>query len=312
MNKWNLKQIKRKRRLVALLLLLAILLGIVWLIFRKKDFTEKYTIQDYEITENYNKKENTYDIEIKKGEIIYYTVLPEVNFHSKKIIKKIEEKSTENETCILPISQKIKLNPICLQNNTQVSLYLTSEEMKSQFEISTLTKANDTYEQINISNYLKHTFYIWNYRGFYKIAENNKEKIELFSKDIYDSKLITQVQNYLWIPNFEEEHFFNSVILLNLNNGKQEIWNLKNPIYFESVILGVDQEEIYLVDKHEKIEWVINIKKKTMKKIGTSTKNGKTYQNGWKEMSITKLINKRLFKRIINKRYTNKNNTKME
>jgi len=53
----------------------------------------------------------------------------------------------------------------------------------------------------------------------------------------------------------------------------------------------IKEDSIYLVDKHEKIEWKLTPSKKVQEKIGSEKTNGRTYQHGWQDVSITRLIN---------------------
>ena len=74
-----------------------------------------------------------------------------------------------------------------------------------------------------------------------------------------------------------------------MKDGSYEEWQLKEKIYFDSVILGVYDKELYLVDKHEKKEWTINPSKKKIKLIAESNEKGLTYQNGFQKVMMTKL-----------------------
>lgn len=277
---------------MAALAFLLILIGIFFLLFRRRDFSLTYKIDGFDIKETYQKENNVYFFEIAKENETYHTILTDVNFFAQKIIYHIEEYQEKNETCLKIHSNKSKFSPLCIRDSKEVSLSLTSDEMKNHFVIDTLTPRNETYQQISIINTHYHDFYIWNYRGFYHINDQITESISLFSKDIYDSKLklMAQVEDYLWIPNYNSEYYFQESYILNRKTGKQETWSLKEPIYFDSVILGVYQNEIYLLDKHEKVEWKINPQTKKMTKVGTEGKGGIIYENGWKSITMNKLL----------------------
>ena len=154
------KNKKQRRRLIAILIFLFLLIGILWLIFRRKDFTIKYHIDDYTVTENYNKEQNYYLIDLEKEGADYHTILPNVNFFAKKIIYHIEEITEGSETCLQIHSNKSKFSPLCCDENQQISIHLTSDAMKSHFTIETLTPRNEPYEQIHIINTHYHNFYI--------------------------------------------------------------------------------------------------------------------------------------------------------
>ncbi len=294
MEKKKISALKRRRRLIFLLTILGLVFISCWFIFRKKDYTIEYELDNYHITEAFNKEKDYYSFIIKKGEKEYHTILPNSNFISKKLIYKIEELETTEETCVKLYSNKLRFTPLCRKENEQVSYHLVSSEMKQKlgevFEKIPTTE-EDTYKQIKIYNLLYQDYYIWNYRGFIHISDSKQEEINLFTKDIYDPKLVTQVKDYLFIPDYNRDHYFEKVTLINRKTGKQETWNLKNPIYFDSIILGVHEDSIYLVDKHEKIEWSLTPESKEQKKVGSESKIGLTFDGEWKEVSLTKLMN---------------------
>ena len=174
--KTNLKSIKKRRRLIAGIILILILILFCWFLFQKRDFQVTYEKDGFQITEEYQKKENIYLFTIQKDEKEYQTILMNPHFY---------------------------------------------------------------YEQMNIINTLNHDFFIWNYRGFYEVSDKSQKSLPLFDKDIYDAKLITKTSDYILIPNYNQEYYFNSVYLLNRKTLKYEEWNLKQNIYFDSQVLGV-------------------------------------------------------------------------
>lgn len=284
---------KKRRRLVALLIFLSLCILILWLCFRKKDYTIEYKIEDYEIKETFYKEKDYYSFEIKKGEKEYHTILSNSHFLSKKLIYKVETLETKTESCIKIHSNKLRFTPLCKKNETEITYHLVSEEMKKKLNEPSkdLINTKESYNQIEINTLLYNDYYIWNYRGFYHLKEGIKETIHLFDKDIYEPKLLAKVGDYLFIPDYNSNYYFEKVTLLNRKNGNQEIWNLEEPIYFDSVLLGEKEDSLYLVDKHEKIEWKLDPKKKKMEKIGTESKGGVTYDQEFSNISMTKLIN---------------------
>jgi len=286
-------EIKRRRRLCFLLIVICLVLVILWLIFRKKDYEITYEIDHYQITESYVKEEDYYNFSIVKNNIQYQTIIPNSNFLSKKLIYKIEEFQDESTSCIRIYSNKLRFYPLCILENQMISPHLTEEEMKKNLGIEKIPTSSllEEYQKLKIYNFLHHDYYVWNYRGFYHITENKKEEMNLFQKDIYSPKLIAQVGDNLWVPDYNENFFFTKAIVINRLTGKQEIWNLSTPIYFDSVILGSYEDSIYIVDKHEKIEWKITPKEKKQEIVGSESKEGITYQGKWENVSLRKLMN---------------------
>lgn len=165
--------------------------------------------------------------------------------------------------------------------------------MKEKLGVTSETKEDTiltTYNNINVYHYRNHNYYIWNYRGFYHINENTTENIQLFDKDIYNPTLITQVNDTLVIPDYNADYYFDKVILLDMNTGRTTTWTLETSIYFDSAVLGVYQGDLYIIDKHEKTEWQLNIAKQKQERVGTEQKGGKIYDHEWTNVTMNRLL----------------------
>lgn len=286
-------QIKQRRRLILLLIVILIIAIVLFLTFRKKDYTVTYNVGDFEITESYHKDLNYYSFILTKGETNLFSTVNNQHFTAKKIVNQITGYQEEDETCYILSSNKVRFEPLCTKNEEQISYHLTSDNMKEKLERTTEKQENTiltTYNNINIYNYAYYDYYIWNYRGFYHINENIEENITLFDQDIYNPSLIVQVEDILLIPDYNADYYFDKIYLLDMNTGKTSTWNLDTSIYFDSAILGVYQKEVYLVDKHEKIEWKLNIEKNIQERVGTENSGGIIYENGWANVSMNRLI----------------------
>ncbi len=286
---------KQKRRFIALMIIFLLLFLIFFLLFRKTNYTLEYKIDGFTVQEEYDKDSDYFTFILTKDDKSYTTVLQNQHSRTKKLIYQINEYRIEEESCIEVFSNQLRFYPLCLKNEEQISYHLTSEEMKENFDFKSINTIDETYKSFQIKNYFYKTYYIWNYQGFYRINDNIKEQIKLFSQDVYDPKLIYQVDNLLFIPDYDSNYYFNKAYILDMSTGKYDTWNLTETLYFDSVILGTYENEFYLVDKHEKKEWKINLKKKTMELIGTESKGGKTYQNGFIETTMSKLMNQNMF-----------------
>ena len=285
--------IKQRRRLALLLIIILITAIVAFLLFQKKDYTITYTVNDYEITESYHKENNYYSFIIKKDQTELFALVNNQHFSSKRNIDKITEYQTETETCMKVSSNKVRIEPLCMKNDAQISYYLVSDEMKEKLEVTSESEEDTlktTYNNINVYHYKNHNYYIWNYQGFYHINENTTEDIQLFDKDIYNPTLITQVNDILVIPDYNADYYFDKIILLDMNTGHITTWSLDTSIYFDSSILGVYQDELYIIDKHEKIEWKLNIEKQNQERIGTEQKGGRIYEYGWTNVTMNRLL----------------------
>ena len=286
-------KIKQRRRLALLLIIILIIALVLFFLFRRKDYTITYSVNDYEITESYHKEEDYYSFIIKKGETERFAIVYNQHFSSKKNIDQITEYQTETESCITISSNKVRIEPLCTKEETQISYHLVSDEMKEKLGVTSETKEDTiltTYNNINVYHYRNHNYYIWNYRGFYHINENTTENIQLFDKDIYNPTLITQVNDTLVIPDYNADYYFDKVILLDMNTGRTTTWTLETSIYFDSAVLGVYQGDLYIIDKHEKTEWQLNIAKQKQERVGTEQKGGKIYDHEWTNVTMNRLL----------------------
>ena len=286
-------KIKQRRRLALLLIIILIIALVLFFLFRRKDYTVTYSVNDYEITESYHKEEDYYSFIIKKGETEHFAIVYNQHFSSKKNIDQITEYQTQTESCITISSNKVRIEPLCTKEETQISYHLVSDEMKEKLGVTSETKEDTiltTYNNINVYHYRNHNYYIWNYRGFYHINENTTENIQLFDKDIYNPTLITQVNDTLVIPDYNADYYFDKVILLDMNTGRTTTWTLETSIYFDSAVLGVYQGDLYIIDKHEKTEWQLNIAKQKQERAGTEQKGGKIYDHEWTNVTMNRLL----------------------
>ena len=286
-------KIKQRRRLALLLIIILIIALVLFFLFRRKDYTVTYSVNDYEITESYHKEEDYYSFIIKKGETERFAIVYNQHFSSKKNIDQITEYQTETESCITISSNKVRIEPLCTKEETQISYHLVSDEMEEKLGVTSETKEDTiltTYNNINVYHYRNHNYYIWNYRGFYHINENTTENIQLFDKDIYNPTLITQVNDILVIPDYNADYYFDKVILLDMNTGRTTTWTLETSIYFDSAVLGVYQGDLYIIDKHEKTEWQLNIAKQKQERVGTEQKGGKIYDHEWTNVTMNRLL----------------------
>ena len=117
-------------------------------------------------------------------------------------------------------------------------------------------------------------------KGFNYINKKEIKFIELFNKDIYDVPLATRINNYLFIPNYEQEYNFNEAYVINLDNYNVEKWQLDNEISFDSYILGTNDKSIYLIDNKNKIEYELVPHKQKMRILARSNKQGIIFNQG--------------------------------
>ena len=132
---------------------------------------------------------------------------------------------------------------------------------------------------------------IWNYKGFNYIKNDKISEIKIFDKDIYDIPLHAKINNYILIPNYEEDYTFSSIYLLDTNTMKISNFSFNYNISFNSIFLGTNDKSIFLLDKQNKIEYEL-VPHKEKIRIVSSKKKGIIYEyNKSKKVSMTSLIN---------------------
>jgi len=141
---------------------------------------------------------------------------------------------------------------------------------------------------IKIYNLLNKKYLLWNYDSFVYLNDQIHKDINLFEKEFYKLELVLKMNNNLIIADYNDEYQFEQFFIIDANKGNVKDLKLKNEIYFDSYFLGYNKDSVYIVDRKNKQQYEINIKKRIQKKS-----NSKIYKNNkWENISINKLINK--------------------
>ncbi len=250
-----------------------------------------YNVDNFNIKEKYDKNNQYYYFELVKNDKRFEYSFSQEYSSKRKKINHIKEYKKENIYCIIPEIESYNKIPFCYENNILKDFRLINDEYLNSFN-KIIDNNENTYKQIDITNYYNSNFAIWNYKGLFFLKKENNEEIKLFMKDTYIDELSVQVDNVLIIPNYNLKYYFNEFYLINMETGNVESIKFEYEISYDSYILGHKGKKLYLVDKKNKIEYEINIKNKKVKLIGDDNRNGKIYINKWESISINKLCNK--------------------
>lgn len=282
--------IKKKTKLIIFIFILIIAFAIfLFLMFKSYNYEKKYTVFKYQIVEKYNKNNKYYNFYISYNKLTFPYIIKSDYFRKKELIIDIEEFTNDNETCILPKSNKLLFYPLCTDGKETYMLNLSNIENMS-YNYEDVSVINEEYNNIKINTLADLSFLLFNYRGFYILNSNGYNKINIFDKDIYSMNLVFQDNNMLIIPDYNKDHYFNKFYFINILNGKIKEINTDYDISFDSEFLGSYKNNIYLLDKKEKKEYKINIKKRKVDLVDFQIlENGKMIQKTFKE-----IVNKNL------------------
>ena len=278
--------------LICIILIPIIIFIIIKALNKEKSYNIEYSYKEYNILEQYNKDTKEYYFEITKDKKIYSFISREEYTKKRKLISKIYDTEDEDYTCITIKSDYVKSNPLCTKGDESIDYRLTSTKLLEEFEIT--LEENKEYQELNkYKVYQRDNIYIWNFKGLYNLEQ--KQDIKIFSKDIYDTKLISHINNLILIPDYEQELTFDKIYIFNMDNNEIDEWELEYEISFDSNILGAYDKSIYIIDKNKKIEYELVPHKKKMRIVGTESKKGIIYENNEiTTPSISNIINNNL------------------
>lgn len=260
----------KKRKFKKILFLIALLFIIsIFLYLRLKSYTYevKYTLNNFKINESYNIDNNNYTFLIQYNGTIYPYSFKHKYIRQKELIRDIKIYKQEKETCLLPISNKLIFYPLC-NNDEKIIMYNSSKMTIKDYQYKKVELNNINHDKLEIK-YLNNKIYLlYNYKGFYYLKDNNLKNIKLFEKDNYTLNLIYQMNENIIVADYNKDHYFNKFYIINMNNGKLKELEFEYDISFDSIFLGDYKNIIYLLDKKEKKEYQINIKKLSVKESG--------------------------------------------
>lgn len=284
-------KIKSSVKIILTLIILLIIIFSITKINTSKSYSLEYNIKKYDISENYDNEKNIYYYEIKHNDIKYNFIYESEYLKEKKLINKVDEHKDGEYECITIKSDYISSVPLCSKDSQLIDYHLISEDLQKELseyfnEIKSNEKKLDNYTIYNSENIL-----VWNYKGFNYIKDNKIEKINIFKKDIYEIPLATQINEYILIPDYEQDYNFNKIYILNLLTREIEEWDIKYDISFKSYVNGINDKSIFLTDTKNEIQYELVPHKKKMRIVGKKRNNGIIYNRGIEEkVSINDLV----------------------
>lgn len=269
----------------------------------KKHHNVEYEVNEVLIKEDYRgntkNEENNYYIELITKENTFY-IQTYTNFNKeKKIIKEIKYFKNNKYECILPIFKKNKIltDLICIENKTQKN-YSTfqDDEIDAFLENTPYNKENsidNTTQKIvkglstfYVNNLPNNNYLAFNYYKGLKIADKTSlTEIELFKNDVYNQKIKTFYENKYLIFDYNNKYQSNELILVDLKTKDKKIIGSNNIIKNDSYIQGALSNAVYLFDKDNKIQYQIDLKERTITRIGNVYSGINYYDKKWQNIS---------------------------
>lgn len=261
-----------------LIIVLNILILVVLLKYFLSSYNISYNIKEYTIKTTYNKKYYYFEIKDKKNNIYSFDIYDNRKLYKIKI-SKIEKIVGEDFECIYPVVNDFKTYPLCYKENILVDYNLIDSPLLSKYK--NVEKNNEKDNDFIYFNSLDSNTYValWNYKGYTIMNGKSYNKIELFKNDKYNNDLSYQLNNNIYMPNYDMEHEFNELVVLNIETLIKKTIKLEYNIDYDSYIVGSIKQKIYLFDNKHSILYEIDTKKEKIKIIGSNQKGYVMYKN---------------------------------
>lgn len=283
--------------------------------YRLEEKEQVFFVQESYTLEN---KKHDYYFEIEtKGH--HFTFHNTSNLNKKKqVIQKIEYFESGNLSCIYPVLGKGKENKqndiLCTdqsgklydysylkqQNNLVVNAFVQRLQQLEYLNPSWKEEnKKEVFAKLTIypENMLK-DYYIalWNYRGVDVISQNSRHSFPLVKKDRYENTHSRLIDKYYILPNYDQKYDFTDWIILDIVEWRESKLSMKGKVSFDSYINGIVGDELYLLDKNNKIQYAINPITEKIRIVGNAELNGQYYENGaWETRNIYDFINQELY-----------------
>ena len=269
-----------KKHVVLVICLILLFSIFIFFYFRKYSYELEYEVNDIVVSERYDKDLGAYYFEISYNDKIYELISLNEYTNKRKLIEDITVSMENDEVCLSFTSSTLNLYSICSNSD---EFYMANITDQSQFA------NNDSYENIRINELDDKNYLLWNYHDFIYLNNDTKEKLTLFSKDIYNLSLIYAYDNYLLIPDYEQDYLFDKLYVIDTNRARINSIDLRFDVYFDSYFLGNDEDNVYIYDLRENQEFYIDLNKE---EIYTS-KNQILVDGNWEDITNQTFQNER-------------------
>lgn len=261
-----------------LIILLNVLIILILSKFLFASYKISYKLNNYSISTNY--KNNRYYFEIEDNKKRKYNFDMYKNRKLSKFkIAKITEIKGDDFLCIYPTIKGYKTYPLCYKDNELIDYNLIDSELLSKYKNNYNYEENDKdfiyYNSLNDNTFIA----LWNYKGYIVMNGKSYQKVEMFKKDRYNNELSYQLNNKIYMPNYDMEHEFNEMVVLNIEDSTKKTIKLEYNIDYDSYIVGSVKSKIYLFDNKHSILYEIDTKREKVNIAGSNQKGYVMYKN---------------------------------
>ena len=253
---------KKKIKLILFIAILSLGFAIfLYLRFKSYNYETSYNINRFKAVEKYDKNTSYYTFLVTDKNTQYPFQIKSKYNHQHELITNIKTIEKDNITCLKLESARLNLAPLCTDGTELFSYNLINDN--SLYKYPNIKDKKLEYNKTTIHNLNNHEFLVYNYRGF-DLLNTDSKTISLFKNDVYNLDLYYENNDNLLIPDYNANYYFKKIFVIDKLTGKvNEITSFED-ISFNSEFLGEFKNKLYLLDKKEKKEYVINLKKETI------------------------------------------------
>ena len=262
-----------------LLYFISILFIVIVFKYIFSNYKIQYKLNNYNINTIY--KNGRFYYEISDGNIKYNFDYYKKRSLGKTRVTKIIEINNENIKCIYPIIKNVDTYPLCYENNVFVDYNLIDSELLEEYkkevvDVEKSTKDFVFYNNLGDNEYIA----LWNYKGYIVMNGSSYKNIDIFNKEKYDNSLSYLVNNKIFMANYDEEHEYTKLIVLDIKSLDISEIDLKTSIDFDSYIVGNIDNNLYIYDNKYSKLYEINIKNEKVNIVGDNEKGFIKFENG--------------------------------
>lgn len=268
------------KRLIGFCVFVIILIGVfLYFSLRTKDYEVEYNHNGYDIFEKYDKERNKYYFKISKDELSYDFVIEHKYSKSRRIVKSINEQSSDSYKCVSIKVFDYDTPLVCSNGEEYRDAFCLKDSGDNEQIIKTVNKVSIYNEDYD--------YYIWNGYGITNIL--TEEKYNFLKKESYDNNLSYQLGNYLIVADYDSSREFNKFYLYNNETKKVTEWNFDYKISFNSYFMGDVDNCAYLFDQKNKVQYKLNLQDQVIT-ITSDSEGALYYKNDWDLIAINKLV----------------------